>query len=292
VTSAAATQKELPHSRLKRVTRSLRRHPLGFIAAAVLLVMVLVALLAPVLTPYSPTKQDYGAVLLPPEPAHVFGTDSLGRDLLARTLYGARVSLLAALIAVGIATGIGLPIGLLVGYRRSRFDELVIMRLIDGLQAFPFLILAMVVTAALGPGFKNAMIAIGVAYSPTVIRITRGATLQLRDLDFVQAAQSLGMRQRRIVLKHVLPNVLSPLVVQLTVLMATAIIAEAGLSYLGLGTQPPTPSWGSELRSAQGYIFVAPWLAIWPGVAISLTVLAFNQMGDTLRDLLDPRAGS
>jgi len=199
------------------------------------------------------------------------------------------VSLLAALIAAGIATAIGLPIGLLVGFRRSRFDELVIMRLVDGLQAFPFLILAMVVTAALGTGFANAMVAIGIAYSPNIIRIVRAAALQVRQMDYVEAANSLGMRETRVLLRHVLPNLVSPLLVQMTVLMASAIIAEAGLSYLGLGTQPPTPSWGSELRVAQGYVFIAPWMAIWPGVGISITVLALNLFGDALRDFLDPR---
>lgn len=288
-----------PTSRLRQLATAKRapapivRLPLGgrgFLSVATLLAFVFIAVAAPYLTPYEPTAQDYGSVLLPPSGEHPFGTDPLGRDVMARTLYGARVSLLAALIAVGIATTIGLPIGLLAGYRRSRFDELVVMRLIDALQAFPFLILAMVVTAALGTGFQNAMIAIGIAYSPNVIRIVRGATLQIRGLDFVQAARSLGMTPLRIVLRHVLPNILSPLVVQLTVLMATAIIAEAGLSYLGLGTQPPTPSWGSELRSAQGYIYIAPWMAMWPGVAISTTVLALNLLGDTFRDLLDPRS--
>ncbi len=267
------------------------RYPVGLASIAVLSIIVILAVTAPYLTPFSPTAQDYGAILLPPGGEHLFGTDPLGRDVLTRTLYGARVSLLAALIAVGIATLIGVPIGLLAGYRRSRFDELVVMRLIDAVQAFPFLILAMVVTAALGTGFQNAMIAIGIAYSPNVIRIVRGATLQVRGLDFVQAAQSLGIRPLRIVLRHVLPNILTPLVVQLTVLMASAIIAEAGLSYLGLGTQPPTPSWGSELRAAQGYVFSAPWLAVWPGFAISVTVLALNLFGDTLRDVLDPKSG-
>lgn len=284
--SPAAPKRERP-----RYLRFALRYPVGLIAAVVLLAVIALAIAAPYLTPYSPTAQDYGSILLAPNAEHPFGTDPLGRDVLTRTLYGARVSLLASLIAVGIATVIGLPIGLLAGYRRSRFDELVVMRLIDALQAFPFLILAMVVTAALGTGFENAMIAIGVAYSPNVIRIVRGATLQIRSLDFVKAAQSLGMRPLRIVLGHVFPNVFSPLVVQLTVLMASAIIAEAGLSYLGLGTQPPTPSWGSELRSAQGYIFIAPWMAIWPGIAISITVLALNLLGDSLRDILDPKKG-
>lgn len=272
-----------------RVTRLIKRFPLGAASVLVLVVVVAVAGLAPVLAPHDPIAQDYGSVLLAPTAEHPFGTDALGRDVLTRTLYGARVSLLAALIAAGIAVGIGLPVGLLAGYRRSRFDELVVMRLIDALQAFPFLILAMVVTAALGPGFSNAMVAIGIAYSPNIVRIVRGEALRLRSLDYVEAAKSLGLAPLRIALRHVLPNLLSPLLVQLTVLMASAIIAEAGLSYLGLGTQPPTPSWGSELRVAQGYVFTAPWMAIWPGVAISVTVLALNMLGDALRDLLDPR---
>lgn len=272
-----------------RIVRFIQRFPLGAASVLVLVVVIAVAVFAPLLAPHDPIAQDYGSVLLAPTEEHPFGTDALGRDVLSRTLYGARVSLLAALIAAGIAVGIGLPVGLLAGYRRSRFDELVVMRLIDALQAFPFLILAMVVTAALGPGFSNAMVAIGIAYSPNIVRIVRGEALRLRSLDYVEAAQSLGSAPLRIVLRHVLPNLLSPLLVQLTVLMASAIIAEAGLSYLGLGTQPPTPSWGSELRVAQGYVFTAPWMAIWPGIAISVTVLALNMLGDALRDVLDPR---
>jgi len=276
-------------NRLYPIVRFIRRFPLGAISIAVLLAVAVVAVAAPLIAKQDPIKQDYAAILLAPSEHHAFGTDALGRDVFSRSVFGARVSLLAALIAAGIATAIGLPIGLLVGFRRTRFDELVVMRLVDGLQAFPFLILAMVVTAALGPGFGNAMVAIGIAYSPNIIRIVRGAALQVRQLDYVEAATSLGMRQVRVLLRHVLPNLVSPLLVQLTVLMASAIIAEAGLSYLGLGTQPPTPSWGSELRVAQGYVFIAPWMAIWPGVGISVTVLALNLFGDALRDFLDPR---
>ncbi|MCG0238856.1 MAG: ABC transporter permease [Firmicutes bacterium] len=269
--------------------RRFRRSRSGVFGLAVVAALVLIALLAPWLTPYDPLENDYAAVMQPPSRAHPLGTDNFGRDVLARTLYGARLSLRAGVTSVAVALALGLPIGLVSGYFRGFWDEYVIMRVVDALQAFPFLILALAVTAALGQGLNQAMIAIGIGFTPGFIRIVRSAVLEVRSREFVQAARSLGAGDGRILLRHVLPNALGPIIVQTTLSVAAAIIAEAGLSYLGLGAQPPEPSWGSDLRAAQGFLTLAPWMAIWPGLAIFLSVLGFNMLGDGLRDALDPR---
>lgn len=278
-----------PKAPLRDFWDRFRRNRGGVIALSAVGFFVLVAVLAPYLAPHDPLKQDYSALMRPPGPSHPFGTDALGRDVLSRVVYGARVSLLAGLISVGIALSVGLPVGLLTGYYRGFWDEYVVMRVVDGLQAFPFLILALAVAAALGPGFTNAMVAIGLGYTPAFVRIVRGAVLVVREQDYVQAARAAGATSGRILLRHVLPNCLAPVLVQTTLAVASAIIAEAGLSYLGLGVQPPAPSWGSALREAQGYLTMAPWMAIWPGLAIFATVLSLNLLGDALRDALDPR---
>lgn len=269
--------------------RRFRRSRSGVFGLAVVAALVLIAILAPWLTPYDPLENDYAAVMQPPSRAHPLGTDNFGRDVLARTLYGARLSLRAGVTSVAVALALGLPIGLVSGYFRGFWDEYVIMRVVDALQAFPFLILALAVTAALGQGLNQAMIAIGIGFTPGFIRIVRSAVLEVRSREFVQAARSLGAGDGRILLRHVLPNALGPIIVQTTLSVAAAIIAEAGLSYLGLGAQPPEPSWGSDLRAAQGFLTLAPWMAIWPGLAIFLSVLGFNMLGDGLRDALDPR---
>ncbi|MFO7171858.1 MAG: ABC transporter permease [Bacillota bacterium] len=269
--------------------RRFRRSRSGVFGLAVVTALVLVALLAPWLTPCDPLQPDYAAVMQPPSRAHPLGTDNFGRDVLARTLYGARLSLRAGVTSVAVALALGLPIGLVSGYYRGFWDEYVIMRVVDALQAFPFLILALAVTAALGQGLNEAMIAIGIGFTPGFIRIVRSAVLEVRTREYVLAARSLGAGDGRILLRHVLPNALGPIIVQTTLSVAAAIIAEAGLSYLGLGAQPPEPSWGSDLRAAQGFLTLAPWMAIWPGLAIFLSVLGFNMLGDGLRDALDPR---
>lgn len=266
------------------------RRPALLFSSVIALVVILVALFGGSLTSVSPTMQDYGATLQPPSAEHPFGTDSLGRDVLSRTLHGTRTSLLAALLAVGVATIIGLPVGVVSGYIGGWWDELVVMRLIDGLQAFPFLILAMSVVAALGPGLTNAMLAIGIGLAPAFTRVVRSAAVQLREQEFTEAAGALGASRLRTILVHVIPNCMPILIVQIAVSIGIVIIAEASLSFLGLGAQPPIPSWGSELRAAQGYMTFAPWLAVWPGLAICVTVLAFNLLGDELRSLLDPKS--
>lgn len=271
------------------IWRRYRRNVGGMVGGAILLILIGAALFAPVLTKYDPVKPNYAKVTLPPSREHLMGTDDLGRDLLTRTLYGARVSLTAGLISVGIAVGFGLPIGLASGYYRGVWDELIIMRIVDAMQAFPFLILALAMAAVLGPGLTNAMIAIGIGITPGFIRMVRSLVLQVREQDYVQAAISVGSSDLRIMFRHILPNIISPILVEVSLGMAGAIIAEASLSYLGLGSQPPQPSWGSALRFAQGYLNVAPWMAYWPGIAISLAVISFNLVGDGLRDALDPR---
>lgn len=268
--------------------RRYTRHRLAMVASVIVLALGLVALTASFATPYNPQKQDYGALLQPPSAAHWLGTDDLGRDSLSRLMLGAQVSLTAGLVSVGLALSLGLPLGLLAGFRRGWWDD-TIMRVTDAFQAFPFLILALAIAATLGPGALNGMIAIGIGFSPGFVRLVRGQTLAQRELEYIVAARTVGVSELRMLSRHVLPNIMAPILVQASLAIAAAIIAEAGLSYLGLGVQPPTPSWGSMLRIAQGYLSTAPWLAVWPGAAIFVAVLSINMVGDGLRDVLDPR---
>ncbi|MFN8635363.1 MAG: ABC transporter permease [Chloroflexota bacterium] len=246
------------------------------------------AIFADVLAPYNPNAQDYLALTESPSPAHWLGTDDLGRDILSRIIYGSRVSLQVGVIAVGIAVALGVTLGLLAGYAGGLTED-VVMRFIDALQAFPGLILALGITAALGPGIGNAMIAIGIVAAPAIARLTRAQTLAIREREFVAAARVIGASPFTIVTRHIWPNVTAPIIVQATLLIATAIVTEASLSFLGVGVVPPTPSWGSMIRTGSQYLEVAPWLAFAPGIAIFATVLAFNFVGDGLRRALDPR---
>jgi peptide/nickel transport system permease protein len=251
--------------------------------------VILVALLAPWIAPYDPAQQSWTTVRKPPSAAYWFGTDEVGRDLLSRIIYGARASLSAGVVSVAIAIGVGVPLGLLAGYVGGFVDGL-ISRVTDAMLACPFLILAIALAAFLGPSLTNAMIAIGVTATPLFVRLTRGQVLSVKAEDYVEAARAVGNPHWRIAFRHILPNVLPQLLVQATLTVATAIIAEASLSFLGLGQQPPAPSWGSMLNSAQRFLVNAPWMAVWPGLAIFVTVLSFNLLGDGLRDALDPRS--
>jgi len=251
-------------------------------------VMVLLALTADFVAPYDPNFQDYSNVRSPPTWQNPFGTDEVGRDVLSRIIYGSRVSLQAGLVAVGLALALGVTIGLVAGYFRGLVDS-VLMRLMDAVQAFPSLILALAITAALGTGLTNAMIAIGIVNTPLFARLVRGQALTLRELEFVSAAQALGARPARIMFRHILPNVVGPLLVQGSIAMSTAIISEASLAFLGVGAAPPTPSWGSMIRSGYILLETAPWMSIFPGLAIFITVLGLNFLGDGLRELLDPK---
>ncbi|MBV9280692.1 MAG: ABC transporter permease [Chloroflexi bacterium] len=279
-----------PHETSWRVfvRRFLRSKP-GVIGAAIVAILIVVALVAPLIAPYDPLYQDINSVTQAPGAKHLLGTDDLGRDELSRIIFGSRVTLEASILSVGIALIIGVPLGLIAGYYRGFWDEWIIMRIVDALQAFPFLILALAIAATLGPGLVHASIAIGIGFIPGFVRIVRGQVLSVASQDYVLAAKLLGTRDIRILRSHVLPNSMAPLLVQTSVALASVVLAEAALSFLGLGVQPPTASWGQMLSVAQGYINTAPWLAYWPGIAIFLAVLGFNLLGDGVRDALDPR---
>jgi len=268
--------------------RRLLRRGGAAVGVVVIVSVVLVAIFAPVVAPYDPLATSWSAIRKAPSAAHWFGTDEIGRDVLSRVIWGARASLLAGVVAALISLSIGVPIGLLAGYAGGRTDML-ISRLTDAVLACPFLILAIALAAFLGPSLTNAMIAIGVSATPVFIRLTRGQTLAIKAEDFVLAARAIGNPPWRVAIVHVLPNVVPALIVQATLAIAAAVIAEASLSFLGLGQQPPAPSWGSMLNTAKNYMDNAPWMAIWPGLSIFLLVLSFNLVGDGLRDALDPR---
>ncbi|MBD1551473.1 ABC transporter permease [Pseudomonas typographi] len=258
------------------------------VGTVVLLVFVLAALLAPWVAPFDPLKANFLAVRKAPSLVHWLGTDELGRDLFSRLLWGARSSLLAGGVSVAIAMVIGVPLGLVAGYFGGKLDA-VISRVMEALLACPFLVLAIALGAFLGPSLTNAMIAIGLSAMPIFSRLTRGQVLAIRHEEYLEGARAIGLPDRWIILRYVLPNVLSPLVVQAALTIASAILAEASLSFLGLGQQPPSPSWGSMLNTAKNFMEQAPWMSIAPGVAIYLTVLCFNLLGDGLRDALDPK---
>lgn len=259
------------------------------LGAAIVAAVIITALVSFAWTPYDPSVISPKEPLLPTgSPGHLLGTDQFGRDVLSRLMVGSRNALFVGVLAVAIAIVVGIPLGGLAAARRGWVED-VVMRVSDVIYAFPAVLLAILLVAALEPGTTSAMVAIGIAYIPIVARVTRGAALTVFQLDFVTAARSYGRSKTFIFWRHVLPNILSVLIVQATVLFALAILAEAALSFLGIGTQPPTPSWGRSLRDAQTLIALAPGLAIWPGMAIALTVLGFNLLGDGLRDALDPR---
>jgi peptide/nickel transport system permease protein len=269
------------------VRRLLRRRGALF-GLVVVAFFVVIALLAPWIAPHDPLETSWSALRLAPSAAHPFGTDDIGRDVLSRVIWGARASLLAGLVSVCISVSLGVPIGMLAGYL-GRWVDALLSRITDAMLACPFLILAIALAAFLGPSLTNAMIAIGISATPVFIRLARAQVLAAKSEDYVEAARALGNPHLRIVLRHILPNIVAPLIVQATLAIAAAVIAEASLSFLGLGQQPPAPSWGSMLNTARSYVDQAPWMAVWPGVSIFLLVLSFNLLGDGLRDALDPR---
>lgn len=269
------------------VLRRLARRPSAIVGLAVITVFAFLAIFAPLIVPYDPIVTSWSAVRKAPSMMHWFGTDDLGRDILSRVIVGARASLLAGLISVTIALGVGVPLGLVAGYRGGFVDGL-ISRMTDAMLACPFLILAIALAAFLGPSLGNAMIAIGVTTTPVFIRLTRGQVMNVKVEEYVEAARAIGNPPWRIAVVHILPNIFPALLVQITLSIAAAIIAEAALSFLGLGQQPPAPSWGSMLNASQRFLSSAPWMALWPGLAIFLVVLSFNLLGDGLRDALDP----
>ena len=285
---AAVVLQDLQASPKGKALKRLARRGGAMLGFAVVVFFVLIALLAPWLAPYDPVATNWSAIRAAPSAAHWFGGDELGRDVLSRIVWGARASILAGVVSVSISLALGVPIGMLAGYA-GRWVDALISRVTDAMLACPFLILAIALAAFLGPSLTNAMIAIGISATPVFIRLTRAQVLSAKAEDYVEAARALGNPHLRIALRHIFPNIVAPLIVQATLAIAAAVIAEASLSFLGLGQQPPAPSWGSMLNTARNYIDQAPWMAIWPGLSIFLLVLSFNLLGDGLRDALDPR---
>lgn len=278
---------------MRDVVRRLLRHRGAVAGLVVILLFFAAALLAPLLSPYDPLAQDLNRRLQGPSSAHPLGTDDFGRDILSRVMYGARISLTVGFMSVGIAVVGGLLLGLVAGFyttgRWGRMIDIIIMRTSDILLAFPAVLLAIAIVTAFGPGLRNAMLAIAIIYLPRFIRIVRAAILVEKEQTYIEAGQALGMSHRRLLLRHLLPNVISPVIVQATLGLAEAIIEAAALSFLGLGATPPTPEWGAMLSEGRSYLRLAPWVTFFPGMAIFLIVVSFNLLGDGLRDALDPR---
>ncbi|AUL47422.1 diguanylate cyclase [Bordetella trematum] len=285
---SATTATAVPPRAGNRAWAKFKRNKVALVGAGIVLLFVVMALFAPLIANHDPFQTSFMNIRKAPSAAYWMGTDELGRDVFSRLVYGARASLMAGLVSVLIALVVGVPFGLAAGYFGGWTDS-IISRATEALLAIPFLILAIALAAFLGPSLINAMIAIGVSAAPKFVRITRGQVLAVRSEDYVQSARALGASSLRIIARHVFPNVMPPLIVQATITIATAIIAEASLSFLGLGLQPPNPSWGSMLNTAKNFMTQAPWMSIFPGSAIFLAVLGFNLLGDGLRDALDPR---
>lgn len=285
----------LPVHRARRQwRRSMRvtlRNRLVLAGGVLVVVLIVVAIGAPVFAPYDPIATNAVARMQSPSRDHLFGTDRFGRDILSRVIYGSRISLWVSLSSIAVATVVGTILGLASGYF-GRGTDLAISRLLDILFSFPGLLLAIGIAAFLGPGQNNAIIAIAVVYSPLIARVVRGSVLAERHKEYVDAARMIGSRHERIIRRHVLPNVLSPIIVQASIALSYAILIEASLSYLGLGTQPPDPSWGTMLNEGRPFLERAPWMSVFPGLAIMLAVFAFNLLGDGLRELFDPRLRS
>lgn len=275
--------------RFEKVLRRLWRRPLTLVGFFIVLGMVIMAVFAPQLALHDPVKPDFLAFLQAPSEKYRLGTDELGRDVLSRIIFGARASLQAGLVSVMIALAIGVPVGFISGYYRGVVDEYVVMRLADAMMSFPVIVIALALAAVLGPSLGTAMIAIGIVYAPIFMRLTRGQVLEVRQAEFVQAAHAIGASNATIVWRHIMPNIMASVLVQASLPVASAILVEAALSFLGLGIQPTTPSWGSMLRLGFGYLDRAPWVSFWPGFAIFITVLGINLLGDGLRDIFEPK---
>ncbi|MEZ2127312.1 MULTISPECIES: ABC transporter permease [unclassified Sinorhizobium] len=280
----AATERRAPN----RAWRKLRANKGALVGLAIIVFFTLLAILAPLLPIPDPTATSWSAIRKAPSAAHWLGTDDIGRDILSRMIWGAQASLMAGVFSVAIAVLIGVPFGLVSGYYGGWIDQ-IISRITEAFLAMPFLITAIALAAFLGPSLTNAMIAIGLSAMPVFVRLTRGQVLAVKTEEYVEGARSIGLRHSSIITRYILPNVFAPILVQATLTIATAIIAEASLSFLGLGQQPPAPSWGSMLNVAKNFLSQAPWMAMWPGAAIFLVVIGFNLLGDGLRDALDPR---
>ena len=285
----AVTAAPRVRSEWRRTARTLTRNRLVLAGLVMVIGLIAIAALAGVIAPYDPIANNVRAALQPPSSYYYFGTDRFGRDIFSRVVFGSQLSLFVAIVSVAISAVVGIALGLVSGYYRGWVDNL-IGRIMDVFVSVPALLLAIGVAAALGPGLNNAVIAIAVVYAPVFGRVVRGPVLVERGKEYVEAARVIGASSPRVILKHVFPNVLSPLTIQATITMSQAILLEASLSFLGLGTQPPRPSWGTMLYEGREFLETAPWWSIFPGLAIMLTVLAFNLLGDGIRDVLDPRS--
>lgn len=260
----------------------------ALVGAVMVLSVAVVALFAPLLAPFDPYELGVGPLIVPPNRAHLMGTDNFGRDLFSRVIYGARISLTAALGVTSLAFAFGVTTGLATGYFGGLLDYAA-MRVIDIMFAFPYILVALAIAAIIGPGLNTVLLSLVVAYSPNFARMTRGVVLSIKEKEYIEAARAIGEKDGSVILRYVLPNTLSPLIVQATAVMSFSILAEAGISYLGLGTRPPTPSWGLSLAEGSPFMWVGPHMVIFPGLAISYVVMAFNFLGDGLRDIFDPR---
>jgi peptide/nickel transport system permease protein len=278
----------LPNQRWRRIGRTLWKNKTTLIGIVLALFIFIVVLLAPWLAPFDPIQQDVSKGDLPPGPVHVLGTDAYGRDILSRIIFGTRISLSIALSAVGIGLTVGTLVGVIAGYKGGLVDAVTI-RILDILMTFPTIILGLMVLAVLGSGMFNLAVAIAVAITPRFARIARGSAIALRERDYIQAARALGMSDLRIIFVHIIPNIANEILVVGTLWMATAILQEANLTFIGLGVKPPTPSWGGMIRDGVNQLLSQPWLSIAPGAAIFIVVLAFNMIGDGLRDVMDPK---
>ncbi|MGI6672880.1 MAG: nickel transporter permease [Limnochordia bacterium] len=285
---AVSTDVSKAQSRFQRITKQLLRNRRAVVGGIILLVIITMAIFAPYAATHDPVKQNIRNQLKPPSREHIFGTDQFGRDIFSRVVYGARLSLRVGFLSISFALVVGGLLGLVSGYFGGWMD-MIIMRLIDILLALPGFLLALAIVAALGPGLENVVMAIGVSYVPSFARMMRSSVLATRELDYVGAAQALGASDSRIIFLHILPNSISPIIVLTTLSMAGAILSAAGLSFLGLGAQPPTPEWGSMIATARPFIRVSHWSVTIPGLAIFITVMCLNLVGDGLRDALDPR---
>jgi peptide/nickel transport system permease protein len=285
----AVTAAPRVRSEWRRTARTLTRNRLVLAGLVMVIGLILIAALAGVIAPYDPIANNVRAALQPPSSYYYFGTDRFGRDIFSRVVFGSQLSLFVAIVSIAASAVVGIALGLVSGYYRGWVDNL-IGRIMDVFFSFPALLLAIGVAAALGPGLNNAVIAIAVVYAPVFGRVVRGPALVERGKEYVEAARVIGASSPRVILRHVFPNVLSPLTIQATITMSQAILLEASLSFLGLGTQPPFPSWGTMLYEGREFLETAPWWSIFPGLAIMLTVLAFNLLGDGIRDVLDPRS--
>lgn len=278
-------------SRYVGFLEEIRRNSKAMLGLSIVLGLILIAIFAPLVAPYDPEAISGANKVQSPTLQHPFGTDNFGRDIFSRVLYGARISIYVGLMTVGISISAGVPLGLVAGYYGGLIDE-VVMRVMDAMMSFPPILLALVIMAALGPTLTNVLLALGFVYTPYLARVTRSATLETVNEEYVQAAEARGEGDLFILFKEVMPNTLAPVIVQASISFAFAILAEAALSFLGMGTQPPTPSWGLMINEGRGYLTDAPWMALFPGIAIGITVLGLNMFGDALRDILDPKVGT